>query len=435
MSGLTVGGAIGLGLPVLALHMIAVCFTRALRAYSRSRLEELCAARGRPERAVEIAHFDERTERSVEAVAVLSGLILAALLGAVAARTAPELAGGAVVLIALAIGGLGYVVAGIVGRVHAERVLDACWPLAAPFRALTAPLTTTARMLEAIDYRTTRRAFATPRPPSVEVEIHLPMPSDRESEDIEADLPETTREMLERVVELAHRDVVEIMTPRSAIVALPASATARQAVQKFEESGLSRIPLFGAHRDDIVGILYAKDFFPRLVGQADPDRIAPRKLGRPPLFVPETKNAAELLEEFRTRRVQLAIVLDEFGGVSGLITLEDLLEEFVGTIDDEHDEPTPADPVVALGGSRFEVDAAMPLEDLNERLGLHLPTDGDFLTVGGLAFSALGHVPEPGDSFRAEGIEFTILVVVDRSIRRLRLDLQPAAVAGSPAQS
>lgn len=430
MSGLNVGGAIGLGLPVLVLHMIAVCFTRALRTYSRSRLEELCAARGRPERASEVAHFDERTERSTEAVAVLTGLALAALLGAVVARSAPALTGGAVALIALAIAGLGYVVAGIAGRVHAERVVDAFWPLAAPVRALTAPLTIAARQLEALAYRMTRRAFAAPRPPSVEVEIHLPMPGDRPNEDLEADLPETTRATLERVIELAHRAVVEIMTPRSAIVTLPATATARQAVHAFEESGLSRIPLFGEHRDDIVGILYAKDLFPRLVDAEAPERVIPRKLARPPLFVPESKNAAGLLEEFRDRRVQMAIVVDEFGGVSGLITLEDLLEELVGTIDDEHDEPTPADPVVPLGGSRFEVEAATSLEDLNDRLGLHLPTDGDYLTVGGLAFHALGHVPEPGASFRAAGIEFTILEVVDRSIRRLRLDLRPAAVAG-----
>ena len=121
---------------------------------------------------------------------------------------------------------------------------------------------------------------------------------------------------------------------------------------------------------------------------------------RPAYFVPETKNAFELLEELRTERRQIAIVLDEYGGVAGLVTLEDLLEELVGAIDDEHDIPTPADPVRQLGGSRYEVDATLPIESLNERLGLHLPTDGDYLTVGGLAFHVLGRVPEPGESFQ-----------------------------------
>jgi CBS domain containing-hemolysin-like protein len=166
-------------------------------------------------------------------------------------------------------------------------------------------------------------------------------------------------------------------------------------------------------------------------GPADPDAVSPRKLVRPAYFVPETKSAYDLLQEFREQRTQIAIVLDEYGGVSGLITLEDLLEELVGPIDDEHDEPTPTDPVVPLGGSRYEVDAALAVEELNERLGLRLPTDADFQTVGGLAFHALGRVPEPGATFRFDGIEFSVVEIADHSIRRLRLDLQPAAAVGS----
>jgi CBS domain containing-hemolysin-like protein len=127
-------------------------------------------------------------------------------------------------------------------------------------------------------------------------------------------------------------------------------------------------------------------------------------------------------------------VLDEYGGVAGLITLEDLLEELVGPIDDEHDVPTPDDPVVSLGGSLYEVDASLPIEALNERLELNLPTDGDYQTVGGLAFDALGRVPEPGSIFLVEGVEFTVLEVVDHSIRRLRLNLRPArSVVGREA--
>ena len=117
----------------------------------------------------------------------------------------------------------------------------------------------------------------------------------------------------------------------------------------------------------------------------------------------------------------------------GLVTLEDLLEELVGAIDDEHDVPTPADPVVPLGELALRGRRHPPVESLNERLGLHLPTDGDFLTVGGLAFHALGRVPEPGDTFRHDGVEFTVVEVVDHSIRRVRLDLQPRAAVGSSA--
>jgi CBS domain containing-hemolysin-like protein len=160
-------------------------------------------------------------------------------------------------------------------------------------------------------------------------------------------------------------------------------------------------------------------------------------LARPPHFVPETKNATELLEELRQRRIQLAIVLDEYGSVAGLITLEDLLEEIVGPIDDEHDAPTPDDAVLDLGGGAFEVDAATSLEEINDRLDLQLPTQGDFQTLGGLAFDALGQVPDVGATFQRGGVLFTVLEVVDHAIRRVRIDLQPvtrSAVENSTAR-
>jgi len=158
--------------------------------------------------------------------------------------------------------------------------------------------------------------------------------------------------------------------------------------------------------------------------------VIPRELVRPAHCIPETKNAYELLEEFRSRRTQIAIVLHEYGGVAGLITFKDLLEELVGPIDDEHDVSSPTALLKPLDGSRYEIDATLELEQLNESLGLRLPTDGDFLTVGGLAFHALGRVPEPGAWFRIAGVEFTVLEVVDHSIRRVCLDLQPRATVG-----
>ncbi len=114
-----------------------------------------------------------------------------------------------------------------------------------------------------------------------------------------------------------------------------------------------------------------------------------------------------------------AIVLDEYGSVAGVVSLEDLLEELVGPIDDEHDVPPPADPVRELGGSRFEVDASLTLEELNERLDLELPTDAEFQTIGGLVFHELGRLPAKGDSVNACGVAFTVGEVSDHTIRRL----------------
>jgi CBS domain containing-hemolysin-like protein len=412
-----------LGTPVLALHLFSIALTKALRSYSPSLLEERCAARGRRQRAEEVARLDQRTERAAEALAVVTGLFLAALVGVGVgpSGSTPWIDG--VILPVLAIGLLGYVLAGVTGKVFAEPILDATWPASGLTRVVAWPLTFGLRQVERLVEWIAGRA-GLPRPASVEVEIEIPA-QDPVPED-EPQLPGSARVLFQHAVELTHTDVAALMTPRPLIVSLPATVTAREAAATFRQSGLSRVPIYGANHDDIVGILYAKDLFARMTEVDDPDQVSPRRLVRPALFVPETKNAFELLEELRTQRRQIAIVLDEYGGVSGLVTLEDLLEQLVGTIDDEHDVPTPADPIRAMGESRYEVDATLPVEELNERLGLHLPTNGEFLTVGGLAFHTLGHVPEPGESFRADGVDFTVVDVKEHRIRRLVLDLQGA---------
>jgi CBS domain containing-hemolysin-like protein len=411
---------IGIGLPALAVQTVTVMMARALRVYSRSRLEDVCARNGHPERADEIARLDERTERAAESVAIMGGLVIASLAGATAAQVEPRTSAELVVAAVLGIALLDYVAAAAIGRVFAERLLDRLWPLSPIVRALAAPLTAVGAAAEWVASYLGGRPDEAPRPASVEVEIP---PDEGDPASDEPDLPESTRAMLERVVELSRTDVSEVMVPRSAMVILPESTSAREAADAFRASGLSRIPLYGASRDDIVGILYAKDLFPAMVDAADPAEVSPRRLARKPHFVPETKAADKLLEELRSQRLQIAIALDEYGGVAGLVTLEDLFEEIVGEIDDEHDRPAPADPVRQLGESSFEVAASLPLEDLNERLGLHLPTDGEVTTVGGYAFHALGRLPEPGTTFRENGVQFTVLEVADHWIRRVKLEL------------
>jgi CBS domain containing-hemolysin-like protein len=410
--------------------MLAVCLARALRTYSRSRLEDVATRTALGEGHLDaIARHDEATERAAEALAVITGLALAALLGAWTENLVPQLTFALAMLIALAVGGLGYVTAGVLGRVYAEDILLRAWPVASPLRATLAPLTAISKGLETLAYHISHRDDVSPRPASVEVEVEAD--PDDPGRDVEADLPESTRAMLEKLVDLARRDVSEIMTPRAAMVVLPASVTAQEASRTFIESGFSRIPLFGEHRDDIVGVLYAKDLYAGMFDAEDPAAVLPRKLARASLFVPDTKNANELLEEFRAQRIQMAIVLDEYGGVAGLVTLEDLLEEFVGAIHDEHDAPPPREPVTAVGDALYEVDAALPVDEVNERLGLHLPTNDDFSTIGGFAFNALGRLPDPGAHFRHNGVEFTVLEVARRSIRRLLLNLNPASAVGS----
>ena len=424
MVGLTWRLMLFLGLPAMITHLASIALTKSLQSYSRSRLEEYCSDRGRPERADDVAHLDERTERGAEAIAVGSGLLLAALCGAAVERwhSPPSLE--LTIFLVLIVVVMGYMVAGVVGKVFAEPILYAFWPAASVIRGAAKPLTQAAIGLEYLIERLTANPDSGPRPTSVEVEI--PAEDGDEDQDLEAELPEATRALLQRAVELARTDVSEIMVPEPAIVSLPATVTAHAAAETLRKTGRSRIPIYGSNRDDILGILIGKDLWDRMVEAQDPDSVIPAMLIRPAFCVPETCNAFQLIEDLRGNRTQMAVVLNEYGALAGLVTLEDLLEQLVGPIDDEHDIPTPADPITALGGTRFEVDAALPLEVLNTRFDLHLPTEEDFQTVGGLAMHALGRLPEKGATFRHGDLEFTVLDVRDHSIRRVMLDFQSA---------
>ncbi|MFO0908548.1 MAG: hemolysin family protein [Isosphaeraceae bacterium] len=432
MIGLSLGGTLGLGIVLLALHLLSVTLTKALRFYSPSRLEEVCRKMGRPTRAEDVARTDERTERASEVLAVVTGLSLAALLGVTVGRHVdadePYLPFEMVLIIALGVSAAGYVLAGVLGRAFPEWVLDRLWPAARSIRLVTGSLAYGVRQFERFVESLATPRGAEPRPASLEVEI----PSDSDHpEETEPELPEETVELIQRAVELCRRDVSELMTPRSKILMLPSTVSARVAARTFHDSGRSRIPIYGENHDDILGILYAKDLFPQLTDAPSLDAVSPAKLVRPAHIVPETKGAYDLLQEMRKHRTHMAVVIDEYGVVVGLISLEDLVEELVGPIDDEHDQPAPPNPVVSLGGSRFEVDGGLGIDELNEIMNLHLPTDGDYQTVGGLAFHALGRVPEPGATFRVDGVEFQVVEIADHSIRRVRIDVRPATTIGT----
>jgi CBS domain containing-hemolysin-like protein len=423
------------GLPALVLHVLSIALTKALQSHSRSLLEERCDQHGRPDRARDVERWAHKTERSAEALAVLTGLLLAALMGVAVRLTAFPARVGAVILPVLGIGLLGYVIAGVTGKVFAEIVIDSLWPMAAFLRAIAAPLTFGLRQIERLVDAIAGRAGSAHRPAHLQVEV--PAEDDAEDDDDEPELPESAREVLQQAILLTRTDVGELMTPRTSIVSLPSTVLAAEAATTFRKSGLSRVPIFEESRDDIVGVLYAKDLFARMTEVQSRLLVSPRDLVRPALFVPESKNAYDLLEEMRAQRTHFAIVLDEYGGVAGVVSLEDLLEELVGPIDDEHDVPTATDLVRELGGSRFDVDATLELEELNERLGLELPTDAEYQTVGGLVFHELGRLPAKGESVNVAGVAFTVREVSDHTIRRLLVDLVPegARVDREPSRS
>ncbi len=229
------------------------------------------------------------------------------------------------------------------------------------------------------------------------------------------------REMIEGIFSFGDTVVREVMIPRVDIVALEAGASLDEALDAVISRGHSRIPVYEETIDRVIGILYAKDLLPSLrTGQR---AIAITKLLRPPHFVPETMKVDALLKDLQTRKVHLAVVVDEYGGTAGLVTIEDLLEEIVGDIQDEYDVEEPS--VQFVGAGELIADARVPIDDINDLTGLRLSSE-DSDRIGGVVFERLGRVPEVGDEIHpAEGVTITVLSIEGRRPRQLRLIYPP----------
>ncbi len=210
-------------------------------------------------------------------------------------------------------------------------------------------------------------------------------------------------EMLGSVIELGETTAREIMVPRVDIVAVPRDVTVEECVRIAVESGHSRIPVYEESKDRIIGILYLTDLLRELRhGQRDVDIAA---LAREPVFVPETKRVGQLFRELRDKTVHLAVVLDEFGGTEGLVTIEDILEELVGDIEDEHD--LPEEDIVVLSPTEALVDGKTRITEVNERLAVHLPEE-EYETLGGLVAGRLEHMPQVGERLQAGDAELVV---------------------------
>jgi CBS domain containing-hemolysin-like protein len=212
------------------------------------------------------------------------------------------------------------------------------------------------------------------------------------------------------------------MTPRTDMVCIAKALSWQEMLQFVVQVGHTRIPVYDKNRDDIVGILYIKDLLPELAKGPDVPVQPWTALLREPYFVPETKPIDVLLQEFQRTRNHLALVLDEYGGVSGLVSMEDVLEEIVGEIVDEYDKDL-VDGIRDLGGGAFELLGRVHIDEINERLDIDLPEDGDFDTVAGLVFHELGHVPRVGEEVVAGNVRITVLEATRRRIERVRAEV------------
>ncbi len=241
-----------------------------------------------------------------------------------------------------------------------------------------------------------------------------------EQHDEEESFDDTQRQMIEGVVELADSTVAEIMTPRTDIQGIPAGLSLDQVKTAAIENGHSRIPVFRENLDDIAGILYAKDLIHFL---NDGQNFDLNNVIREPFVVPESKPVRDLLAEFRDSKIHLAVVLDEYGGTAGLITIEDILEEIVGEIHDEH-EQQPDDPTITVAPDQQSatLDARLHIDQLNDALDLDLPEDDDYETVAGYVVAILGHIPQTGESFQHAGHKITITDAEKTKILNLTIE-------------
>jgi CBS domain containing-hemolysin-like protein len=236
----------------------------------------------------------------------------------------------------------------------------------------------------------------------------------------EEEIEEDERELIHSVFEFGDTVVREVMVPRPDMVTAPADATVDEVLETIVKAGYSRIPIYEGDNDNIVGVLYAKDLLKRVHEAKGALKVS--SLARAPLFVPEQKKVSDLLREMQEQRVHMAIVIDEYGGTAGLVTIEDLIEEIVGEIVDEYDQEEPL--VEPLDDDTIRVDAKMSIDEVNEMLEVELPHE-EWDTVGGLVFGLTGRVPLPGERVRFDSLEFLTERVTGRRIQKVVITKLP----------
>lgn len=231
-------------------------------------------------------------------------------------------------------------------------------------------------------------------------------------------LEKDEREMIHGVLELGETAVKEIMVPRINMIGIGMGTALHEVIDIIKRSGHSRLPLYEESLDDIKGILYAKDLLSYALKGTDLDLVA---IARKAYFIPENLKIDDLLRDLRKRRLHIAIVVDEYGGTSGLVTMEDIIEEIVGEIEDEYDTEPP--PIIELSAGSYMVEGPVTISDLNEQLGLRIPEDR-FETVGGLIYDLVGSLPEKGQIVEYHNIKFVVHRVEGQRIIKVKLTVE-----------
>lgn len=407
------------GTTLASLYFSAI--TYALRDFSRSRLSELLAGR-KTEKLVDVAMGHVNDLIFITATLRLLANLLA-LLGIMAIIQPTQMEMWMQYLLSLLIAGVIALVASValphaLAKYATERLIAASLRLLLGLRWLFAPVTRISHWIDSL----VKRAAGQQDTPHEEIEQEIL--SAVEEGEKEGVVDEKEREMIESVITFADTSVGQIMTARPEISGLDISSNLPQVQSAIERTGHSRLPVYEGTLDQIIGILYARDVI-HFIGQPA-TKFDLRQVMRAPFYVPETKKLPDLLEDFRLQKVHIAIVLDEYGGTAGLITIEDLMEELVGEISDEHEPLEPA-MFKRLNDNSCEVDARMYIDELNRLIGANIPEDAGYNTLGGFVSTTLGRIGEVGASFQFENARYTVLDSEPQKVNRLRIDMLDAA--------
>jgi CBS domain containing-hemolysin-like protein len=427
-------GAVLIWLCIFAMVLAGIAATAAhsLRDFSRAQLRELMRHRNQLPRFDEIVEHHRQAAIGAESLRVF--LTAAGVVAATAALwqaypqqsswttgllLAAELISGAVVLWLVIVW-----IPALLSRIWAEPFIARTWPIWRLASKVLAPLAGGSDLVERAVNRISGKETLNLDEEELEEEIREVVTEGQREGLIEED----AREMIESVMTLREVVVSEIMTPRTDMISISIDLDWDEALQQIIASGHTRFPVYGESHDQIVGILHIKDMLQELGRrQRGPHRPISELLRRP-LFVPESKPVDDMLQEFQRSRNHIAVISDEFGGVSGLVTIEDVLEEIVGEIADEHDESS-SEGIKPIDEHSCEALARVHIGEINEHLGLHLPEDEHFDTIGGFVFHQLGHIPHVGEELTFEGVKIKVLEAARRRIHRVAIEVLPPAVS------
>ena len=400
----------------------------SLRSFSRSRLEEQCEEADLEARFVEIQKRGPAVLVAVELLRLpmIVGYVIAAtswgrllipLTELVSVNDRFDLFMKWMLLLA------GLCVAGVVlpiglSRVAGEFFLLRSWPLLLWIQRLLRPATAITGWIGTLLHR----LFDLDEPDPNDPEFFITeIRSIVEAGEATGALNRNAGSMIDQVMELQHADVGSVMTPRTRMCCVGADMTFHDALKAVIHSGHTRLPMIGQSMDDVIGMLFAKDLL-KFIGTPPESIPTLRQICREPFYVPETTSIDKLLNEMNRKRQHMAVVLNEYGGIAGLVTMEDLLEEIVGEIVDEYDE-VEADRIRRISATVNEVDARVSVSDLVEEFSYELPEERDYDTIAGFTYSCLGRVPVLGEIFEWGTLRFTVLSCDARRIHRLRIEL------------